>query len=45
MIFEPVAVGVGDEVDAHFGVFAADAAHGGVTGVLLHFIVTDAPFR
>ena len=25
--FEPVAVGVGDEVDAHFGVFEADAAH------------------
>ena len=31
--FDPVAVGVFDEVDAHVGVFEADAAHGGVFGV------------
>ena len=29
----PVAVGVGDEVDAHGGVLKADAAHGLVPGV------------
>lgn len=31
--FDPIAVGVFDEVDAHVGVFEADAAHGGVFGV------------
>lgn len=31
--FDPVAVGVFDEVDPHVGVFEADAAHGGVFGV------------
>ena len=31
--FDPVAVGIFDEVDAHVGVLEADTAHGGVFGV------------
>ena len=31
--FDPVAVGVFDEVDAHVGILEADAPHGGVLGV------------
>ena len=31
--FDPIAVGVFDEVDAHVGVLEADATHGGVFGV------------
>ena len=31
--FDPVAIGVFDEVDAHVGILEADAPHGGVLGV------------
>lgn len=31
--FKPVAVGIGNEVDSHFGIFVADAAHGFVSGM------------